>query len=73
MLPNSFSCCRLAEGADRPNNFRALYDIPHMFEAREFLRKKLIGHNVQVIVDYVQPGEKCYVKLFTLACHVNIF
>jgi len=47
---------RLAEGAARPDNFRALYDIPHMFEAREFLRKKLIGHNVQVIVDYIQPA-----------------
>jgi len=51
---------RLAEGADRPNNFRALYDIPHMFEAREFLRKKLIGHNVQVIVDYVQPANESF-------------
>ena len=26
--------------------FRPLYDIPFMFEAREFLRKKLIGHQV---------------------------
>lgn len=34
---------------------RALYDTPYMFEAREFLRKKLIGKNVKVIVDYVQP------------------
>jgi len=49
---------RLAEGAPRPDNFRALYDIPHMFEAREFLRKKLIGHNVQVIVDYIQPANE---------------
>jgi len=49
---------RLAEGADRPANFRALYDIPHMFEAREFLRKKLIGHNVQVMVDYIQPANE---------------
>merc|ERR1712226_1740408 len=34
---------------------KPLYDIPFMFEAREFLRKKLIGQNVHVIVDYVQP------------------
>ena len=27
---------------------RALYDIPYMFEAREFLRKKLIGKKVLV-------------------------
>ena len=47
---------RLEEGAERPKNFRALYDIPFMFEAREFLRKKLIGHNVQVTVDYIQPA-----------------
>ena len=26
-----------------------------MFEAREFLRKKLIGKKVDVIVDYIQP------------------
>jgi len=47
---------RLEEGAERGKTFRALYDIPYMFEAREFLRKKLIGHNVQVIVDYIQPA-----------------
>ena len=28
--------------------FRPLYDIPHMYEAREFLRKKLIDERVQV-------------------------
>ena len=43
---------------DRPKNgtFRPLYDIPFMFEAREFLRKKLIGQNVHVTVDYIQVG-----------------
>ena len=40
------------EGLDK---IKPLYDIPFMFEAREFLRKKLIGQNVHVIVDYVQP------------------
>ncbi len=39
---------RLPEGAQKPKNFRPLYDIPHMFDAREFLRKKLIGQSVQV-------------------------
>jgi len=33
---------------------RPLYDIPYMFEAREFLRKKLIGKKITVSVDYVQ-------------------
>ena len=41
---------------DRPQGpFRPLYDVPFMFEAREFMRKKLIGQNVHVIVDYIQP------------------
>jgi len=35
---------------------RALYDVPYMFEAREFLRKKLIGKKVQVSVDYIKPA-----------------
>lgn len=39
-------------GRARP---RPLYDVPYMFEAREFLRKKLIGKKVSVVVDYVQP------------------
>ncbi|KAL3102323.1 hypothetical protein niasHS_003732 [Heterodera schachtii] len=37
--------------------FRPLYDIPFMFEAREFLRRRLIGKSVQVIFDYVQPKQ----------------
>lgn len=35
---------------------RPLYDVPWMFEAREYLRKKLIGKKVNVTVDYVQPA-----------------
>ncbi|KAI0236877.1 Staphylococcal nuclease domain-containing protein 1 [Lamellibrachia satsuma] len=34
---------------------RPLYDIPYMFEAREFLRKKLVSKKVSVQVDYIQP------------------
>lgn len=41
--------------APRPKDFRPLYEIPYMFEAREFLRKKLIKKPVKVFVDYVQP------------------
>ncbi|GAB6033374.1 hypothetical protein CHUAL_013139 [Chamberlinius hualienensis] len=37
------------------NKFRPLYDIPYMYEAREFLRQKLIGKKVNVVVDYIQP------------------
>lgn len=31
---------------DKNRKLRPLYDIPYMFEAREFLRKKLIGKKV---------------------------
>jgi len=44
------------EKIKREKGFRPLYDIPWMWEAREFLRKKLIGHNVQVTVDYIQAA-----------------
>ncbi|XP_071115378.1 staphylococcal nuclease domain-containing protein 1-like [Haliotis cracherodii] len=39
---------------------RPLYDIPYMFEAREFLRKKLIGKKVNVEIDYIQPPNQGY-------------
>uniref|UniRef100_A0A8R1HJY3 Staphylococcal nuclease domain-containing protein 1 n=1 Tax=Caenorhabditis japonica TaxID=281687 RepID=A0A8R1HJY3_CAEJA len=35
--------------------FRPLYDIPFMFQAREFLRKRILGKKVQIQIDYVQP------------------
>ncbi|RNA25196.1 staphylococcal nuclease domain-containing 1-like [Brachionus plicatilis] len=39
-----------------------LYDVPYMFEAREFLRKKLIGKKVNLTVDYVQPKSNDYAE-----------
>lgn len=39
---------------------RPLYDIPYMFEAREFLRKKLIGKKVNVLIDYIKPASDGY-------------
>lgn len=47
-----------AEGVKeaKGRNFRPLYDIPYMYEAREFLRKQLIGQEVKVTVDYIQPA-----------------
>ena len=36
---------------DPKYRFRPLYDIPYMFEAREFLRKKLIGKKVMTFSD----------------------
>uniref|UniRef100_A0A8C1XAX7 Staphylococcal nuclease domain-containing protein n=1 Tax=Cyprinus carpio TaxID=7962 RepID=A0A8C1XAX7_CYPCA len=44
------------EGEVQINRFRPLYDIPYMFEAREFLRKKLIGKKVNVTVDYIRAA-----------------
>ncbi|KAF8363962.1 tsn-1 [Pristionchus pacificus] len=47
------------DAGDRPTaagrQFRPLYDIPYMYECREYLRKKLIGKKVSVTVDYHQP------------------
>lgn len=47
------------DAGDRPaasgRQFRPLYDIPYMYECREYLRKKLIGKKVSVTVDYLQP------------------
>lgn len=40
----------------RSKNFRPLYDIPWMFEAREFLRKKLISKKVHCTLDYISPA-----------------
>ncbi|KAJ8736999.1 hypothetical protein PYW07_000270 [Mythimna separata] len=41
----------------RPKGFKPLYDIPWMYEAREFLRKKVVGKKVNVTVDYIQPAK----------------
>jgi staphylococcal nuclease domain-containing protein 1 len=48
----------LAERKDKKNV--ALYDVPYLFEAREFLRKKLIGKKVNCLCDYVQPTQDNY-------------
>eukprot|EP00039_Didymoeca_costata_P023675 m.7876 g.7876 ORF g.7876 m.7876 type:complete len:888 (+) comp3797_c2_seq1:3386-6049(+) len=39
---------------------RPIYDVPFMFEAREFLRKKLVGKRVNVEVEYIKPAEQSY-------------
>ncbi|CAI2334758.1 unnamed protein product [Caenorhabditis sp. 36 PRJEB53466] len=40
--------------------FRPLYDIPFMFQAREFLRKRILGKKVQVQIDYIQPRSESF-------------
>jgi staphylococcal nuclease domain-containing protein 1 len=39
---------------------RPLYDIPYMWEARECLRKKLIGKKVNVRIDYIKPAQDSF-------------
>jgi len=46
------------DGATRDKQFRPLYDIPFMYEARETMRKKLIGRKVHVSVDFVQQADE---------------
>lgn len=45
---------------DPKQRSRPLYDVPYMFEAREFLRKKLIGKKVNIEIDYIQPPNQGY-------------
>jgi staphylococcal nuclease domain-containing protein 1 len=49
---------------ERPKNFRPLYDIPWQYEAREFLRKKLVGKSVKCQLDYVSPARDNYPEKF---------
>ncbi|GBL80625.1 Nuclease domain-containing protein 1 [Araneus ventricosus] len=49
---------------------RVLYEVPYMFEAREFLRKKLIGKKVNVTVDYKQPANLTFPE--KICCTVTI-
>lgn len=60
---------KLPEEADkpapqRPKNFKPLFDIPWLFEAREFLRKKLIGKTVKCQLDYVSPARDNFAEKF---------
>jgi staphylococcal nuclease domain-containing protein 1 len=48
---------RARDGEERPKSY---YDIPWMYEAREFLRRKLVGHKVNVAIDYVKPASDGY-------------
>ena len=39
---------------------RPLYEIPYLFEARELLRKRLVGKTVRVVTDYIQAASNEY-------------
>uniref|UniRef100_A0AC35TVF8 Staphylococcal nuclease domain-containing protein n=1 Tax=Rhabditophanes sp. KR3021 TaxID=114890 RepID=A0AC35TVF8_9BILA len=49
-----------ADPSTNNKQFKPLYDIPCMLKGREFLRTKLIGKRVTVIVDYIQPQSEQY-------------
>ncbi|BFF99855.1 staphylococcal nuclease domain-containing protein 1 [Drosophila madeirensis] len=59
----------IVKAPPRGKNYRPLYEIPHMFDAREFLRKKLINKKVQCNLDYISPPREnfpekyCYTVL----------
>ena len=61
---------RLEDNKERTKNFRPLYQIPCMYEAREFLRSKLIGEKVNVAVDYVQAANEQFPE--ATCCTVTI-
>lgn len=51
---------------------RPLYDVPYMFEAREFLRKKLIGKKVSYYYYYyLYAWYIAYVVLHSKYLHFN--
>lgn len=64
---------RLDEKESKPSGkvFRPLFDIPFLFEAREFLRKKLIGQKISVTVDYVQPAQNNYPEKTCCTVKIN--
>ena len=51
---------RPAENTDAGPPSKALYEVPYLFEAREFLRKRLVGKKVNATVDYVRPAANGY-------------
>jgi staphylococcal nuclease domain-containing protein 1 len=50
---------------------RPLYDVPYMYEAREFLRKKLVDKKVNVTIDYIQPKTDDYPEKTCCTVTVN--
>jgi staphylococcal nuclease domain-containing protein 1 len=57
--------------APRPKVTRPLYDIPWLFEAREYLRKKLIGKSVKCTLDYVSPARDNFPEKFCYTVSIS--
>ncbi|XP_063698694.1 staphylococcal nuclease domain-containing protein 1 [Culicoides brevitarsis] len=45
------------EEEQKKRNPRFLYEIPYLYECREFLRKKLVGKKVSCKLDYTNPAK----------------
>lgn len=67
--PRSADFPDLVAKADKKGN--PLYDVPYLFEAREFLRKKLIGKRVNCTIDYVQPKSNDYPEKVCCTVMIN--
>lgn len=67
--------CRPTEddkpAAPRPKNFKPLYEIPWLFEAREYLRSKLVGKTVKCQLDYVSPARDNFPEKFCYTVTVS--
>ncbi len=50
---------------------RPLYEIPYLFEARELLRKRLIGKTIRVVTDYIQPASNDYPEKICCTVYVG--
>lgn len=48
----------------RKTTMKPLYEVPWLFEAREFLRKKLVGKTVKCNLDYVSPARDNFPEKF---------
>ncbi|CAD5216145.1 unnamed protein product [Bursaphelenchus xylophilus] len=54
-----------------PGSKKPMYESPWLFEAREFLRKLLIGKKVQLTLDYIQPKQEKYPEKFCYTVTLN--
>lgn len=67
LLTNNFHTHRTEDGENKPPKTkmsRPLYEIPWLFEAREYLRKKLVGKTVKCNLDYVSPARDNFPEKF---------
>ncbi len=58
--PRAADLQQKTDDASRQQIKRPLYEIPYLFEARELLRKRLIGKTVRVVTDYIQAASNDY-------------